>query len=172
MNRTIELGLFGILGGVAGLAAKRLAGELAKRSLPSGGEPPKPGSSWSLVGEQHEKEESSNEALARVVYTKLAGHPPSEKTRKLLGTAVHWGFGASMAGLYAMVRRQRRGLDLRGGVVFALLVWALVDEVGISLLGLQDAPTAYPRMSHVNALAQHLAYGAAVAATTQRLARL
>ncbi len=77
-----------------------------------------------------------------------------------------------MAATYAIVRRQRRGLDLRGGLVFALLVWALVDEVGISLLGLQDAPTAYPRMSHVNALAQHLAYGTAVAATTQRLARL
>jgi uncharacterized membrane protein YagU involved in acid resistance len=75
-----------------------------------------------------------------------------------------------MAAAYAMLRGRRRGVDLRGGLVFALLVWALVDEVGISLLGLQDAPAAYPRMSHVNALAQHLAYGTAVAATTQRLA--
>jgi hypothetical protein len=171
VNRTIELALYGIAGGVAGIAAKRLAGKIATRVLPSGGSPPRPEHSWSLVGTQHEDDEVSNEALARVLYTKLAGHAPTKTTKRRLGTAVHWGFGAGMAALYAMVRRERRGLDVRGGLVFAVLVWALFDELLNSLLGLQDAPTAYPTTSHVNALAQHLAYGAAVAATTQHFAR-
>jgi hypothetical protein len=171
MNRTLEIGLFGIAGGIAGLAAKRIAGEIARRVLPRGGKAPSPGRSWSLVGTQYEgKDEPSTEALSRVIYTKLAGRPPTAALKKRLGTAVHWGFGATTAVAYALARRQRCGLDLGGGLVFGLLVWGIIDEVGLSLLGLQGAPTAYPPSSHVNALAQHLAYGAAVAATTQGLA--
>ena len=173
MNRTLEIGLFGLAGGIAGLVAKRIAGELASRVLPKGGSAPSPGRSWSLVGTKYEgKDEPSTEALARVIYTKLAGHPPTAARKKRLGTAVHWGFGATLAVTYALARRQRRGLDLGGGIAFGVLVWALIDELGISLLGLQGAPSAYPPISHVNALAQHLAYGAAVAATTQRLAHI
>jgi uncharacterized membrane protein YagU involved in acid resistance len=104
------------------------------------------------------------------VYTKLAGHPPSSQMKRWLGTAIHWKFGMVMAAIYATVRRERRSLDLRGGLVFGLAVWALFDELGGSLLGLQDAPPAYPATTHLSDLAQHLAYGAAVAATTQRLA--
>lgn len=171
MNRTIELALYGIAGGVAGLAAKRLAGTIARRVLPRGATAPRPNRSWSLVGTQHEDDEPSNEALARVLYTKLVGHAPSKTTKRRLGTAVHWGFGVGIAVAYATLRGERRGLDVRGGLVFAVLVWALFDELLSSLLGLQDAPTAYPATSHVNSLAQHLAYGTAVAATTQRFAR-
>jgi uncharacterized membrane protein YagU involved in acid resistance len=171
MNRRVELALVGAAGGVAGLVAKRVATELWNRLVKPRNTHPRPRRSWSLIGEHHTRDEYSNVALARVLYTKVAGHPPSERAKPLLGTAVHWGFGVASGALYALARDTREGLDMRGGLTLAMGLWALVDEIGLSLGGFQDAPTSYPARAHVSALVSHVAYGVAVAATTQRLAQ-
>lgn len=171
MDRRLERALVGTVGGVAGLVAKRVATGVWNRLIMPRETNHRPKRSWSLVGEHHLTNEPSNEALARVLYTKLLGQPPSERTKQLLGTAVHWGFGASMGALYALTRDRRDDLDVPGGLALAIGLWALADELGMSLVGLQDAPTSYPAWTHARALATHLAYGLAVAATTQKLAR-
>ncbi|MDB4962843.1 MAG: hypothetical protein JWP01_2842 [Myxococcales bacterium] len=171
MQRRLELALLGTVGGVAGLVAKRVVAEAWNRLIKPRRTDHRSKRSWSLVGEHHVPGEYSNVALARVLYTKVAGHPPSERTLRLLGTGVHWGFGVGTAVLYAVVRDTCKDLDARGGLTLAIAVWALVDEIGMSLAGLQDAPTSYPIRAHTSSLVSHLGYGLAVAATTQTLAR-
>jgi uncharacterized membrane protein YagU involved in acid resistance len=171
MDRRLELALCGVVGGVAGLLAKRLAYAAWNRLVKPRTTDHRPKRSWSVVGQHHLPGEPSNVALARVLYTKFAGRPPSERTKHLLGTAADWGVGAALGVLYAILRDRRDDLDLRGGLTLGIVVWALLDEIGMSLVGLQDAPTSYPPWTHVRALAEHVAFGAAVAATTQKLAR-
>lgn len=171
--------LLGAAGGVVGLAAMGGVMRAATRLL--AGNPqdnkerqqgPEEHPSISLVGPQHEPDEASTAAVGRILYTRLAGHPPADATRARLSTGVHWSYGVLMAAGYGMLRAGRPGFDVLGGLAFAVGLWAIGDELIVPLLGLSDAPQAYPARHHAQALAGHLAYGVATAATTQRLARV
>jgi hypothetical protein len=167
----------GLLGGAAGLVAmelvKRLTAPLARRRAP------RPvtddltaRSSTSVVGRHHTPEESATDALGRILYESVAGHPPSPATKRKLSWAVHIGYGLVVASIYAAVRggRDRRAAGaVAGGALFGAGLWLLGDELMVPMLGMSDKPARYPVSSHLQSLAQHIGFGVATAAATRAL---
>lgn len=165
-----NLGL-GLAGGVAGVLAMNLLMKATKRLVR---EPdpltPRDKRSMSLVGINHEPDESATQAVARITYRKLTGRRPSQRQKQALGTVIHWGYGLAMAGLYGALRARRlRRPDPLGGALFGAALWVIGDELLVPLLGLSDKPTQFPVSVHAHALAGHLAYGAATGAVTGAL---
>ena len=175
MNSTLRGTLFGLLGGVAGLAAMRLYWNLATGLLGEDPrqltreEPPDALDEMSIVGRQAEEDESSTAAVGRIGYEVAEGHEPPEGLKPELSQAVHWGYGLTMAGLYGALRGVRENRDAPGGLLFGTAMWLLGDELAVPLLGLSEGPTAYPVEQHAHRLGAHLAYGLTVAAVTQSL---
>jgi hypothetical protein len=88
--------------------------------------------SIALVGKHHKKGETSTAAVGRIAYRLLSGKEPAEdETRKVLSYVVHWGYGMLMGGLYGAARGGVRFPDLRGGLLFALGLWAFGDELAV-----------------------------------------
>lgn len=165
LEKILTRALVGAAGGVAGLAAMRLAMKASSRAIERVAPP-----STRAGGNS---EQAVTEKIGGTIYRILAGHPPSEVTTERLGTAVHWSFGVAMAAGYGLVRGgPRRGIDAFGGLAFGKLLWLVGDELAVPLLGLAKAPWKYPLRAHVTPLFGHLAYGLATAAATQTLARL
>jgi hypothetical protein len=171
MNERVTGFLCGALGGIAGLAAMKLAMDGTKRFVRQ--RAPRPRDvfaserSMSLVGVHHQEGESATQALARVAHERLTGRAPSAERKQTLGQAVHVGYGLLMAALYGLARARQHGLDLRAGALYGTGMWALGDELAVPLLGLADKPTRYHPTYHLQALAGHLAFGLATAAAAQ-----
>lgn len=173
-----ELGsraLFGIAGGMAGLAAMRLYWRAATvlrgedpRGLTAEG-PPRALDEVSVVGRQHQEGESSTAAVGRKAYEEATGEEPDRAQKTWLSYGVHWSYGLLMAGGYGALRGRQDGLDVPGGLAFGTGLWLLGDELVVPLLGLAEGPTAYPAAQHAHRLGAHLAYGAATAAAAQVL---
>lgn len=137
---------------------------------PGGGD----ASSMSVVGTHHRPGESATVALGRHLYNLVTGgHEPSGKAKARLGQLVHWGYGMALASAYGAVRlpHRPRNLDLPGGLIFGLVLWAVGDELLVPLMGLSGSPREYPAAVHTRALAGHLAFGATAAATASALYR-
>ncbi len=163
-----------MLGGAAGLAAMgfimKRTGRWVKKREPQPLDVFATERSMSLVGVQHQEGESATQAVGRILYTKVAGEPPDEETGVKLAEAVHLGYGLLVAGLYGLFASGRS--SIRRGVAYGIGLWALGDELAVPLLGLADKPTRYHPTFHLQALAGHIAYGAATGATTQLASRL
>jgi hypothetical protein len=124
----------------------------------------------SLLGKNHKDGESSTAALGRLAYRAVTGQEPeSEETRTVLSYLVHWIISMGASGLYGALRGQQHGIDSRGGMRLAVLLWLLGDELLMPLTGFTDGPTAYPANLHAHGWGAHAAYGLASAAATQLL---
>lgn len=173
--------VFGLLGGVVGLVAmdsywKYVAPQLASDESSSNGGDGNGQSqalaNISLVGKYYREEESSTEALGRLIYESLTGYTPrSPETREALSYLVHWGYGTFQGGMYGALRSQADGLDLKGGLLYGTSLWLLGDELAVPALGLQGGPTAVSGVQHLNRLGAHLAYGLGTATATHLLHR-
>lgn len=128
----------------------------------------------SLVGQQHEEQESATAALGRLVYHSVTGKTPeTEETKQLLSYLVHWGYGILQGGLYGAWRAGNgRAPDFRSGAAYATGLWLLGDEAAVPALGLQAGPTATAPKGHLNRLGAHLAYGLTTAVTSRLLHKL
>jgi len=122
----------------------------------------------SPLGPQHRKNESATDALGRIAYENIAGKEPAQPTKQKLSWIVHIGYGLLVAAGYGAVRGRTRHF-VRDGLLFGAGLWLFGDEIAVPLLGLADKPTAYPAIRHAQALAQHLGFGVATAATTRAL---
>jgi hypothetical protein len=174
-NRSATTGaLLGIAGGVAGLVAMHFAMKGARRLLgPAEGHDGRR-ETLSPFGDQRRKGESTDVATGRIVFTTLMRREPGGREKELMARAVHWGYGLALAAGYGALRG-RRGhpmADLLGGTLFGVGLWGLGDELLVPLAGLGDKPTAVPMKAHARALAAHVGYGVATAASVQGLARL
>lgn len=174
--------VIGMLGSVAGLAAMQAywqsLGAKVEEKVDLGGEEVYPDSvnlDDIAVGERKYKgEESSTDALGRLLYQSVTGkEPETEETKALLSQLVHWGYGILQGGLYGAWREGNgRPPDLKSGTLYATGLWLLGDELAVPALGLQSGPTAVPPNQHLNRLGAHLAYGLATAVTTRVLHKL
>jgi hypothetical protein len=127
----------------------------------------------SLIGQQYRDEESSTDAIGRILYTWITGKEPRAKeTKTVLSYLVHWVYGMFQGGVYGATHN---GASLRlipYGLTFATGMWLIGDELVVPLLGLQSGPTAAPPVQHLNRLGAHLAYGLGTALTTSLLDEL
>ncbi|MDQ6747735.1 MAG: DUF1440 domain-containing protein [Candidatus Dormibacteraeota bacterium] len=171
--------VLGVVGGAAGVVAMgyywqavtALTGQDPRQATTGAG--PHALDDISLVGVQHQGDESSTAAIGRLADQALTGKEPRKETKALLSTGVHWGYGLLVGGLYGLGRGgTARPPDGRGGLIYGTGVWLLGSEVALPLLGLTAGPTTQPVASHAYGLGAHWAYGLATAATTQVLYQL
>lgn len=172
MNTRIEGFAMGLVGGAVGLMAMSLAKRLLAPIVRGRERTPTDvflrQRSMSLIGPQHRPGEPATEAVARVLYTRATGVPPSDSTRRRVGQVVHVGVGMLAGGVYGAATAPPRD-PLRRGAALGAILWAGLDELAVPLLGLADRPTAYPPGSHLQALAAHLGYGVATATTVHAI---
>lgn len=163
---------FGLLGGVVGLLAMELLRRATKPLVKD--RAPKPTDvflserSMSPLGPKHEPDESATDALGRIAYEHVEHREPPKQVKSGLSWAVHIGYGLAVATLYGAIRGKTPHY-VRDGLLFGAGLWLFGDELAVPLLGLSDKPTAYHPTHHLQALAQHLGYGVATAATTHVL---
>lgn len=134
---------------------------------------PGPLDSISLVGQQHQKGESSTAAMGRIGYQLVTGKPPkSKETRALLSNMVHWAIGTGGAAAYGVLAGQTDALNPQGGVLLGTAMWLVGDELLVPLLGLSDGPTASPPEIHAYGFGAHMAYGLAVSLVARVLGEI
>jgi hypothetical protein len=149
--------------------ATRIIGE-DPRKQPDPTPEPQPLDDVSLVGQQHQKGESSTAAMGRIAYRVITGKEPhTEETKEVLSYLVHWIISMGMSGVYGALRDRADVPDVPGGAALGMGLWLFGDEIAMPLLGLTDGPTAYPPALHWHGLGAHLAYGMASANVTQAL---
>lgn len=125
--------------------------------------------SFSLVGKQFNKEESSTDALGRIAYTKATGENPSDDTESKLSNIVHWLYGLTQAGIFGVLKNNSEKSFIRDGLLFATALWLFGDEIAVPMLGLQSGPESSNTVQHANRLGAHLTYGISTAFTDKIL---
>ena len=158
----------GLVGGAAGTVAMgyywqvvtSLAGKDPRSET---NDTPGPLDSISLIGKNHEDDESSTQAIGRIFYHTFAGKDPAKETKTALSYIVHYTYGIKQGAVYGALRAGSGGIDLSGGLGFGTGLWLFGDEGAISLLGLADGPTKFPVEQHVARWGAHLVYGAVTA---------
>ncbi len=156
--------LAGLIGGLVGTAAMNGYWKLLEKTL--GHDPrqlrtrtPGPLDDISLVGDPTREGEASTDTVGRLVYEALTGRQrTAATTKKALGTAVHWTYGALQGALYGTARRRHRGIDPVGGPAFGTGLWGF-SELVLPALGLGKGPTAYPPENHAATWGAHAVYG-------------
>jgi hypothetical protein len=149
----------GILAGAAGSLAQsaffRATRKLAPKPPPGAFKPP----------EAAQRKESETEAVARRFVDRFMQRGPIEH-KAAGGQIVHYAFGSAWGAAYGLTAPSVRPLrTLPGGLAFGALVWLISDAVIVPGFRLAGWPQRYPVKNHAYALAAHLVYGAAVAAT-------
>jgi len=119
------------------------------------------------------KEEEATTAKVAAAALKQVGVPhPSKQVRQIGGQVVHWGYGGTWGMISGAARRLHAPLDLGGGPLLGIGLWALGDLWMLHKLGFSRHPRRYPVSVHVKALGAHLVYGAGVWATLAAARRL
>lgn len=139
--------LAGLLGGVAGSAAK-LIGEAIYPPRTQGQEPP-----------------------PAVLAEKIAGHSLSKGQKTAATQLFHWTTGTAMGGVYGMAAEFLPVVTAGYGVAFGIAVMLGTHESTLPLLGLDKPPTQQPLREHSSELATHALYGFAVEFVRRRLMR-
>lgn len=156
----------GAIGGVAGTIAMGYFWQTAKTI--NGGKDPRQETNEdaddfteiSLIGKHHEDNESSTMAMGRILYTEVAGKAPvSKETKSLLSNVVHYSYGAKQGANYGAFRAGAGAVDILGGLAWGTGLWALGDELAVSVTGLADGPGKYPLKQHLYRWGAHLTYG-------------
>jgi hypothetical protein len=93
---------------------------------------------------------------------RIFGKTVTQKQRARFGNMIHWALGLGAAIVYAFIRTQLDSPDIRHGLLFGLVFWAVMDEGMTPLLGLTPGPMAFPWQTHLRGLVGHLVFGASV----------
>jgi hypothetical protein len=168
--------LAGALGGLAGSLAMNLFGRALLR-VRGGREAPgaAPGADRTGRGVQPAQSEGSADEDATVraasgLYRSVIGHEPDRITRRQLGSAAHYAFGAGAGAAYGLLAARLPALRAGSGTFYGALVWALADEGLMPALGLSRGPRRLSPAVHAYALAGHVVFGAALEAVMHSIA--
>jgi putative membrane protein len=85
---------------------------------------------------------------------------PDEK--QAAGPAVHYAYGAIAGGLYGGLSELVPAVGAGLGMPYAIMMFALGDEIAVPALKLGPPPTATPPGKHLDYLAAHIVYGVAL----------
>jgi hypothetical protein len=125
----------------------------------------------SLVGQQGRPDEPSTEVVGRKLHESVLHEEPSAPVRRRMGTAVHWGYGMAVGGLYGALSPRAGDAEVAMGAGYGAALWLLGDELAVPLLGLSKGPTGVPGRVHAEALGAHLVYGMTTSAAVRALRR-
>jgi putative membrane protein len=120
-----------------------------------------------LVVESAEEEDSTVKAAAAISDV-VFNRPLTAEEKKVAGAAMHYGFGASVGGMYGAVAEIVPLVTKGGGVPFGTAVWLGAHVIVVPGLGLSRPVTQSPLPKEASELAAHFVYGA----VTERIRRL
>ena len=112
-------------------------------------------------------EEDAATRVGTGAFEALTGRRPDAPTRRWLGSAAHYGFGAGAGVAYAMLTPRVPGLSAGRGTFYGAMVWAAADEGVIPAMGLSRGPRELPAGVHAYALVSHLGFGATLDAVVR-----
>lgn len=105
------------------------------------------------------EDEPATTKAAEAISQRLLHHDLSREEKKVAGPVMHYGFGATMGGLYGVAAEAAPAVRTGGGTAYGAAVWLAADEVAVPALGLGPPPTQTQMSTHMFALASHLVYG-------------
>ena len=95
----------------------------------------------------------------------------ARRTRRLAGTALHFGFGGAAGAAYGLARERLPAPVPERGVEFGLLVW-LGSYLGwIPALSILAPATEHPARRNALMIAAHVVWGVALGVLTERLSQ-
>jgi putative membrane protein len=133
---------------VAGLAAAWVMGQfhqLASRA---------PGMPTPAAGA-----EDPTEKTAATVSERLFHYPLGPEEKRAAGSAVHYAFGAAVAGVYGAAAELVPGVTKALGVPFGAAVWLGAHAITVPALGLSEPITRASTPTETVEFAAHLIYG-------------
>jgi putative membrane protein len=95
------------------------------------------------------------DALSRAV----RGRPVAGPRKPAAGSAVHYGFGATMGALYGVVAVAVPTVTAGTGLGFGAALWVSAHAIIVPALGLAPAPLRQPLRVEIVELVLHLLYG-------------
>ena len=102
---------------------------------------------------------------ADVLSETITGEPVPEPYEEPAGSAVHYGFGAFLGGLYGVLGELLPGVRAGYGTAFGTSVAIVADEAVVPAAGLTPPPQEVPVSSHAYGVVSHLVFGAALEGT-------
>jgi hypothetical protein len=139
------------IGALAGTAGAFLMGEVGKVTS-------------QMVGVRPPKGSDATEKVANAVAEGLGGHRVRYSTRKLGAQVVHYGFGAAIGVLYALVADRVPAATRGRGALLGAAVYTGVHALAVPALGLASRPLRNGARWESTELSAHLAYGTATEA--------
>ena len=110
----------------------------------------------------HQRGVSPGERMVETLARQVTSAPVPPAARERLGSALHYGFGATAGAVYGLLARRWPGVTAGGGLAYGTGVWLLADELMLPAMGFADPPHRSPARRHAYALVGHWAYGAAL----------
>jgi hypothetical protein len=108
--------------------------------------------------QERSEHENSNELAAQALAQAIIGRRLTQDELAVAAPAVHFTFGALVAGLYgACVRNRRRSVG--AGIAMGVALWIVADEIAMPLLGLSRPTSERPVEQHLQAFGAHVVYG-------------
>ncbi len=95
----------------------------------------------------------------------VTGEPVPKAYEEPAGSAVHYGFGAFLGGLYGVLGELLPGVRTGFGTAYGAGVAIVVDEALVPAAGLTPPPQDVPVRTHALGLVSHLVFGAALEGT-------
>ncbi|HEY7098998.1 MAG TPA: DUF6789 family protein [Terriglobales bacterium] len=154
----------GLAGGLAGTIAmtifqKSWAATAKKLAEQNNGQQPNRNARG---GESRDESEDSTVKVAAKIAS-FAGTPLTTEQKKMGGSAVHYGFGATMGLLFGSLREiapyQAWRYPALTGICFGTLVFLGADEIAVPSLNLSEKPSQKSASEHAYELAGHVIFG-------------
>ena len=94
-----------------------------------------------------------------------------EPERKAATLAAHFGYGAAMGGIFAMLAPRAPGKPIPKGIVWGLIVWATSYLGLLPATGLHEPATRHPRERNILMILAHVIWGASLGLLLSRRVR-
>jgi uncharacterized membrane protein YagU involved in acid resistance len=117
------------------------------------------GDSSQKQSQNGEEQEPATTKAASAILEGIFNHKLTEEEKKVAEPAVHYAVGGVSGAVYGAAAELMPSVTFGAGIPFGTVVWLVVDEGAVPILGLSKSPTEYPVSIHVYALASHFVYG-------------
>ena len=109
-----------------------------------------------------EEETPATLEAAERVSEAATGQPVPSELEDVAESAVHYGFGAALGGLYGVLGTWRPEVRAAFGTAYGAAAALIADETLVPALGLAPPPHKVPAPTHAYAFVSHLVFGAAL----------
>lgn len=109
-----------------------------------------------------EQDEPATVKAAGLLSETVTGEPIPEPYKEPAGSAVHYGFGAFVGGVYGALGEFLPGVRAGFGTAYGAGVAVVADEALVPALGLAPPAQDVPVETHAYGVVSHLVFGAAL----------